>query len=95
MNTWRKLMAICALALLPALARGEEAGGPALQWETSFSKALERAGKEKRLVLVDFWRENCVYCSRMDMETFKDPRVVQLLKSYVAARCSNTSKAQA
>lgn len=90
MNAVTRPLTALALALLPSLARSDEAGDATLRWETSFSRALERAGREKRLLVVDFWRDNCVYCTRMDLETFKDPRVIQLLSSYVPARIKNT-----
>jgi thioredoxin-related protein len=90
MDTMTKVLFAFALALPPSLAFGDDTGGNALRWETSFPKALERAGKEKRLMVVDFWRDNCVYCTRMETETFRDPRVIQLLSNYVPARIKNT-----
>jgi tetratricopeptide (TPR) repeat protein len=70
------------------LARGEEPR--AVRWEASLPEGLKRAQSEKRLVMVDFWRDNCPHCVNMENRTFVDEQVVSLLGGFVAVRAKNT-----
>jgi len=50
-----------------------------MDWETGWEKALDRAKKEKKVVLVDFYADWCVWCRRLDATTYKDPDVVRFI----------------
>jgi len=73
-------------AFLPATSRG---AGDQLQFETSLSKALRRAGSENKLIFVEFWREGCTWCRKFE-ETLKDPQVVNQLSDLVLVKAKNT-----
>ena len=57
--------------------------GEALRWETSWDAAMERARKEKKPVVVDFYADWCVWCKTLDSTTYKDPAVVKYLTTEV------------
>ena len=60
-----------------------EGGGakPALQW-VAYGEALERAAKEDKHVLIDFYTTWCGWCKVMDSKTYTDPTVVGLLNQH-------------
>lgn len=52
-------------------------------WLTSLDKALEVSQKTGKPVFVDVWATWCKSCEAMSATTFKDPSVLERLKSYV------------
>ena len=53
--------------------------------DLSLDEALVRAGKENKLVFVDFYTTWCGPCKLMDRTTFKDPKVVAWLHDQAIA----------
>ncbi len=74
-------------------ARAADEPAPALKWEPSLAEGLKRAKAEKKLVFADFWRDNCVYCVRMEQQTFPDPAVARLLAEQVIVKAKNVDHA--
>jgi thiol:disulfide interchange protein len=52
-----------------------------VRWETDFSSALERARKEDKPVLVNFYADWCVWCKRLESTTFRDGKVASMLQN--------------
>ena len=58
-----------------------------IAWETGLPQALERAGHDGRLVLLDLTAEWCRFCKKMDATTYRDPQVVDLInRNFIAVR---------
>jgi thioredoxin:protein disulfide reductase len=52
-------------------------------WTGSLLAGLERAEREQKPVLIDFWATWCKNCLTMDKTTLKDPAVSSALANYV------------
>ena len=58
------------LAASPALAA--KATGDVLEWVSSYDVAKQRARKENKLILLDFYTDWCGWCKRLDKEVFAE-----------------------
>lgn len=54
-----------------------------IRWERDFEVALKKAKNSGKPVMIDFWADWCGWCHRLDETTYRDPKVVQLSKSFV------------
>jgi thiol:disulfide interchange protein DsbD len=52
-------------------------------WTGSLAAGLDRADREQKLVLIDFWATWCKNCLTMDKTTLADPAVTSALSNYV------------
>ncbi len=52
-------------------------------WTSSLAAGLDRAEREQKLVLIDFWATWCKNCLTMDKTTLADPAVTSALSNYV------------
>jgi thiol:disulfide interchange protein len=64
------------------LAMGISAGA-AVDWQNSYSAALARAKKEKKLVMVDVYATWCLPCKQLEKETFGNKDVEARLSNQV------------
>jgi len=82
---------------------GERGGGRAgagtaatdaagLAWERSLSAALERAGREDKIVMMDFYTDWCRWCDKLDRTTLADARVRQALAAVVPVKLNAESE---
>ena len=65
---------ICAWALTASKSHAQE-----VQWRTDYAAARKEATDSGRPLLVDFGTEQCIWCRKLDITTFRDPAVAKLL----------------
>lgn len=65
---------------------GDDPSAPAIAWETSEARALERAAAENKLVLIDFGASWCDGCNKLDQKTFPDAKVRAESRRFVALK---------
>ncbi len=84
MMLWRSAGTFFLSCLMTSAAIAEEGG---LQWRGWSAEALEMARTEKRFVILDLEAVWCHWCHVMEETTYRDPKVVELLKSkYLTVR---------
>jgi thioredoxin-related protein len=85
---------VLCCALLVLVAAPLLAATPGVQWH-SYEEGLARGKFEQKKVLIHFYAEWCVYCKRMEQETFRDPAVVGLMnEQFVAVRVDADREAE-
>jgi len=50
-----------------------------VQWRHDYNAARKEAEEQSRPLCIDFGTEQCIWCKRLDLSTFKEPSVVSLL----------------
>src|SRR5438067_13820048 len=50
-----------------------------VQWRTDYNLARKEALTKNRPLLLDFGTPQCFWCQRLDVTTFRDPQVVDVL----------------
>lgn len=71
-----------ALAAEPAKEEAKEL----VAWESSYSTVLKKAEASGQPVLFDFTTGWCPHCTRMDKTTWKDAKVAELTRKFVAGK---------
>ncbi len=57
-----------------------------IQWHKNLDKALEKAQKEKKIVLVEFMAKWCSVCRAMEDSTFLDQAVIERVNDFIPVR---------
>jgi thioredoxin-related protein len=77
-------MSICRLPLgailvFAAALTGSKLQAQEVRWRTDYAAARKEATDSGRPLLVDFGTEQCVWCRKLDITTFRDPAVAKLI----------------
>lgn len=65
-------LAFCSVFPAPHAALAQE---PEVQWRHDYNAARKEADEKHRPLLLDFGTQNCFWCKRLDLTTFRDPAV--------------------
>src|SRR6266436_2389769 len=86
----KKFITVTILGFL-ALSAGVSA---AVDWGHDYDAALEKAKKDKKLVMVDLYTDWCGWCKKLDKDTYSDKDVAaKLAKDFIAVKV-NPEKSQ-
>ena len=78
------LALLLAVGVLGAV-RGGRTGGD-IAWLDDYGQALALARRTHRPLLLQFQTPGCVWCAKMDAETFASPDVIDLSRRFVCVR---------
>ena len=86
-----KFIAVTIVSLL-ALGASVWAG---VSWEQNYDTALEKAKKEKKLVMVDVYTDWCGWCKKLDRDTYSNKDVeTKLTKEFISLKINPEKSAQ-
>jgi hypothetical protein len=78
----RPLLSCCCLCFVLPVAWADPGTG-GVQWRLDYEKARKEAEATGRPLLIDVGTENCFYCKQLDLRTFTDPTIIQLLNDRI------------
>jgi thiol:disulfide interchange protein DsbD len=74
----------CLYVLSGSEDRNKGSGQHDVNWIwNEYDLAKEKAQKENKYILIDFWAVWCTECKEMDVNAFQNPEVRELLKNFV------------
>ena len=63
----------------PITASGAEPQGGGIAWQSNLRAAHAKAKQEGKLMLLHFYRDQCVWCDRLEAGSFQSPQVIQAI----------------
>ncbi|MDE2127959.1 MAG: thioredoxin family protein [Armatimonadetes bacterium] len=70
-------------ASLAAFAAAPASAANSIPWSSSWDVAIAAARKSHKLVMIDFYTDWCVWCKKLDKDTYPDPSVVKAASQFV------------
>ena len=77
MNTFRCISVVLILILL-----GTTVQASSIEWHT-YEAGMSLASEENKPVMIDFYRDSCGYCVKLDDETYMDLDVIATSEKFV------------
>lgn len=74
------------VTLQPATAAASRPAATAIQWEPDFETAMQKAKKEGRPVMVDFYTDWCSACKVLDSDVYTDQQVIGESANWIAVK---------
>ena len=74
-------MKIHKFVLLPAFAAavvGTQVASADIGWKKNYNDAVASAKAGNKLIMIDFYTDWCVWCKRLDKDTYSDKHITQL-----------------
>lgn len=82
----RRLLSCLALAGLVMATACNQATGQIAWRRSSFADVLAEAGKRDMLVMIDFYTDWCVWCKKLDSETYTSAEVIKRAAALVSMK---------
>jgi len=57
-----------------------------IKWYKSFNEGLKVAKEEKKILMVDFEANWCIWCKKLDETTYNAPQVIALSKKFIPVK---------
>src|SRR3954447_16221436 len=81
------------LSTLVVAACARPGHGQTVQWRSDYNAARKEATEKGRPILLDFGTDNCMWCKKLELSTFRDPAVVKLLnEAFIALKIDANSE---
>ncbi|MEP6756895.1 MAG: thioredoxin fold domain-containing protein [Chthonomonadales bacterium] len=76
-----KLNRIVLLSALTATVAGTQVARADIGWKKNYNDAVASAKAGNKLIMIDFYTDWCVWCKRLDKDTYSDKHITQLASS--------------
>lgn len=73
------LAIVAAVAAVAGLCNDAQAENPRVAWRTDIDEAWRSTKEDQRLLLLFVKSERCVYCDKMERESYAHPQVVKAI----------------
>jgi thioredoxin-related protein len=66
-----------------------------MKWAKSYDAAMTSARSSNKLIMIDFYTDWCVWCKRLDKDTYTDSKVIQISEQLVPVKINAEKEGKA